>query len=142
MREVVRGDKHNLRKTANCKAQISTMGGVNDTDLCVAICIFSGCVCHLEQLHAQSPFLFPIVFSINVSLFHELFFPISLFFFFLRSFRSAEPLPPKLGKGSPRYCTCGPGSFSRHAWFRNPDFHPPFSQTDDGVDAETFLLDF
>ena len=27
--------------------------------------IFSGCVCHLEQLHAQSPFLFPIVFSIN-----------------------------------------------------------------------------
>ena len=30
--------------------------------------IFSGCVCHLEQLHAQSPFLFPIVFSINLSL--------------------------------------------------------------------------
>ena len=27
--------------------------------------IFSGCVCHLEQLHAQSPVLFPIVFSIN-----------------------------------------------------------------------------
>ena len=26
---------------------------------------FSGCVCHLEQLHAQSPFLFPIVFGIN-----------------------------------------------------------------------------
>ena len=26
--------------------------------------IFSGCVCHLEQLHAHSPFLFPIVFSI------------------------------------------------------------------------------
>ena len=24
--------------------------------------IFSGCVCHLEQLHTQSPFLFPIVF--------------------------------------------------------------------------------
>ena len=32
--------------------------------------IFSGCVCHLEQLHAQSPFLFPIVFSINLHL-HE-----------------------------------------------------------------------
>ena len=30
--------------------------------------IFSGCVCHLEQLHAQSPFLFPIVFSINIYL--------------------------------------------------------------------------
>ena len=29
--------------------------------------IFSGCVCHLEQLHAQSPFLFPIVFSINIT---------------------------------------------------------------------------
>ena len=29
--------------------------------------IFSGCVCHLEQLHAQSPFLFPIVFSINTT---------------------------------------------------------------------------
>ena len=28
--------------------------------------IFSGCVCHLEQCHAQSPFLFPIVFSINL----------------------------------------------------------------------------
>ena len=28
--------------------------------------IFSGCVCHLEQPHAQSPFLFPIVFSINL----------------------------------------------------------------------------
>ena len=28
--------------------------------------IFSGCVCHLEQRHAQSPFLFPIVFGIIV----------------------------------------------------------------------------
>ena len=28
--------------------------------------IFSGWVCHLEQHHAQSPFLFPIVFSINL----------------------------------------------------------------------------
>ena len=75
MGKVVRGDKHNLRKSANCKAQVSTMCGVNDTDLCVAICrfsqvvcdlqIFSGCICHLEQLHAQSPFLFPIVFGIN-----------------------------------------------------------------------------
>ena len=56
-----------MRKSANCKAQIRTMCGVNDTDLCIAICRLShaGCVCHLEQLHAQSPFLFPIVFSIN-----------------------------------------------------------------------------
>ena len=29
------------RKSANCKAQISTMCGVNDTDLFVAICRFS-----------------------------------------------------------------------------------------------------
>ena len=28
--------------------------------------IFSGCACHLEQLHAQSPFLFPIVFGIMI----------------------------------------------------------------------------
>ena len=41
VRELVRGDKHSLRKSANCKAQISTMYGVNDTDLCVAICRFS-----------------------------------------------------------------------------------------------------
>ena len=35
--------------------------------------IFSGCVCHLEQLHAQSPFLFPIVFSINLIPFFNIF---------------------------------------------------------------------
>ena len=34
--------------------------------------IFSGCVCHLEQLHAQSPVLFPIVFSINLSPFFDI----------------------------------------------------------------------
>ena len=34
--------------------------------------IFSGCVCHLEQLHAQSPFLFPIVFSINLIPFFDI----------------------------------------------------------------------
>ena len=36
--------------------------------VCCDLQIFSSCVCHFEQLHAQSPFLFPIVFSIN--LFH------------------------------------------------------------------------
>ena len=41
MREVVRGNKHNLRKSGNCKAQISAMCEVNDTDLCIAICRFS-----------------------------------------------------------------------------------------------------
>ena len=32
--------------------------------------IFSGCACHLEQLHAQSPFLLPIVFSI-IDIYHQ-----------------------------------------------------------------------
>ena len=44
--------------------------------------IFSGCVCHLEQLHAQSPFLFPIVFSINlIPFFSILFFAQYLLYF-------------------------------------------------------------
>ena len=34
--------------------------------------IFSGCVCHLEQRHAQSPFLFPIVFSIYLIPFFDI----------------------------------------------------------------------
>ena len=34
--------------------------------------IFSGCVCPLEQLHAQSPFLFPIAFSINLIPFFDI----------------------------------------------------------------------
>ena len=73
MREVVRGDKHNLRKSANRNAQISVIHSAHCTDLCVAILqIFSGCVCHLEQLHAQSPFLFPIVFSINLIPFFDI----------------------------------------------------------------------
>ena len=34
--------------------------------------IISGCVCHLEQLRAQSPFLFPIVLSINLIPFFDI----------------------------------------------------------------------
>ena len=34
--------------------------------------IFSGCVCHLEQRHAQPSFLFPIVFSINLIPFFDI----------------------------------------------------------------------
>ena len=34
--------------------------------------IFSGCVCHLEQLHAQSAFPFPIVFGINLIPFFDI----------------------------------------------------------------------
>ena len=46
--------------------QIATHKSVSFTPHIVLISAFSGCVCHLEQLHAQSPFLFPIVFSINL----------------------------------------------------------------------------
>ena len=34
--------------------------------------IFSSCACHLKPLHAQSPFLFPIVFSINLIPFFDI----------------------------------------------------------------------
>ena len=47
-----------------------------------------------------------------------------------------------LWKNGSLVCTCVPRSSSRHAWFLNPDFSSVFSQTDDGVDAETFLPDF
>ena len=41
VREVVRGDKHNLRKSANRNAQISVIHSEHSTDLCFAICRFS-----------------------------------------------------------------------------------------------------
>ena len=67
VREVVPGDQHNLRKSANRNAQISVIRSAHCTDLCFAICWFSkGSVCQLGQLHAQSPFLFPIVVGINL----------------------------------------------------------------------------
>ena len=63
-----------MRKSANRNAQISVIPSAHCPDLCFAICRFShaGCVCHLEQLHAQSPFLFPIVFSINLIPFFDI----------------------------------------------------------------------
>ena len=63
-----------MRKSANRNAQISVIHSAHCPDLCFAICRFShaGCVCHLEQLHAQSPFLFPIVFSINLIPFFDI----------------------------------------------------------------------
>ena len=36
--EVVRGDKHNLRKSANRNAQIGVIHSAQCTDLCFAIC--------------------------------------------------------------------------------------------------------
>ena len=72
----------------------------------------------------------------------------SFFPFFLFSF-----LPPILSlpraastwtwqRLSSLVCTCVPRSFSRQAWFHNPDFSSVFHKTDDDVDAETFLPDF
>ena len=75
MREVVRGDKHNLRKSANRNAQISVIHSAHYTDLCFAICRFSQVVFVTSNnfsLHAQSPFLFPIVFSINLIPFFDI----------------------------------------------------------------------
>ena len=57
--------------------QIATHKSVSFTPHIVLICvcnlqIFSGCVCHLGQLHTQSPFLFPIVFSLNLITFFDI----------------------------------------------------------------------
>ena len=43
VREVVRADKHNLRKSGNCKAQDRVHSG-HYTDLCFANCRFSQAV--------------------------------------------------------------------------------------------------
>ena len=63
-------DKHHLRKSADRKAQISH-GPVSGTNafliLCFSICRFSEVVFILRaQPYAQSLFLFPIVFGINM----------------------------------------------------------------------------
>ena len=52
--------------------------------------IFSGCVCHLEQLHAQSLFLFPIVCSINLIPFFDIGSVVS---YSLSFARVCSPLP-------------------------------------------------
>ena len=41
VREVVRGDKHNLRKSANRNPQISVIHSAHCNNLCFAICRFS-----------------------------------------------------------------------------------------------------
>ena len=58
-----------------CKSQLTNQCHSLRTLYWFVLCnlqIFSGCVCHLEQLHAQSPFLFPIVFSINLIPFFDI----------------------------------------------------------------------
>ena len=69
MREVARGDKPYLRKSTDRKAQIRVSAKLNERlpDLCFAFCRFSQVrVYHPEPPHAQSLFLFPIVFGINL----------------------------------------------------------------------------
>ena len=64
MREVVRGDQTQPEKI--CKWQRTNQYTVRGGNWFVRcnLQIFSGCGCPLEQLHAQSSFLFPIVFGI------------------------------------------------------------------------------
>ena len=91
-----------MRKSANRNAQISVIHSAHCPDLCFAICRFShaGCVCHLEQLHAQSPFLFPIVFSINLISFFDICSVLSNFLFFRPGCSGAALLGPLRGRNS------------------------------------------
>ena len=63
------GNKHHLRKSADRKAQVRKALFAHRTDLCFSICRFSQVVFIPQaQPHAQSLFLFPIVFGINLIL--------------------------------------------------------------------------
>ena len=69
------GNKHHLRKPADRKAQ-NQFGKRNERlpDLCFSICRFSQVVFIPQaQPHAQSLFLFPIVFGINLIHFFDFF---------------------------------------------------------------------
>ena len=73
VREVVRGDKHNLRKSANRNAQISVIHSAHWTDLCFAICRFSQVVFVTSNNFTHNLlFLIPIVFSINLIPFFDI----------------------------------------------------------------------
>ena len=67
MREVARGEKPYLRKSTDCKAQIRKAFVQFSGLICAlrSVDFFSGKVFHPEPPHAQSLFLFPIVFGIN-----------------------------------------------------------------------------
>ena len=69
------GNKHHLRKPADRKAQISSVRrNKRLPDLCFSICRFSQVVFIPQaQPHAQSLFLFPIVFGINLIHFFDFF---------------------------------------------------------------------
>ena len=61
------GDKHHVRKSADQKAQISSVSGTNAFlgILCFSICRFSQVV-FIPRAQPQSLFLFPIVFGISL----------------------------------------------------------------------------
>ena len=69
------GNKHHLRKSADRKAQIrKSVRSAHRSDLCFSICRFSQVVFIPQaQPHAQSLFLFPIVFGINLIHFFDFF---------------------------------------------------------------------
>ena len=67
VREVALGDKPYLRKSTDRKAQISPLNWTNAFLICALRSVdFSAKVYHPEPPHAQSLFLFPIVFGINL----------------------------------------------------------------------------
>ena len=68
------GNKHHLKKSAVRKAKISSERNERLPDLCFSICRFSQVVfIPRAQPHAQSLFLFPIVFGINLIHFFDFF---------------------------------------------------------------------
>ena len=72
VREVVRGEKHNQRKSANRKAQISVIHSAYCTDLCFAIFRFLRLCLSPRTTSRTISFLFPIVFSINLIPFFDI----------------------------------------------------------------------
>ena len=62
------GDKHHLRKSADRKAQFSPVSGTNAFLICAfrSADFLRWCLSPPAQPHAQSLFLFPIVFGINL----------------------------------------------------------------------------
>ena len=69
------GNKHHLRKPADRKAQISSVSGTNAFLICAfrSADFLRWCLFPQAQPHAQSLFLFPIVFGINLIHFFDFF---------------------------------------------------------------------
>ena len=126
-----------------------------DEDMGTGFLIWSA-LCCLSRSRSCSRYLC----ADNVAIFLHCFCPIDwllslflmsssfLFPFFLFSFLPSILSLPRAAfawtwqRLSSLVCTCVPRSFSRQAWFHNPDFSSVFHKTDDGVDAETFFARF